>query len=73
MTLVPVMLLVVVFVPWELQMLPVSQVQLRVWVSVGAEERPHAFPALCNSTLCLMIRIDPLRNEHSLLMLRPFS
>lgn len=40
MTLVPVMLFVVVFMPWELQTLPVSQVQLRVGFRVGWRKTP---------------------------------
>lgn len=37
----------------------------------GPEKDPMFFPAPCNSTLCLVAEIDPLRNEHLLVLSLP--
>lgn len=71
MTLVPVVRATVVSMPWELRTLPVSQVQLHECFRVGWRKTPF-FPAPYNFTQCLMTRINPLRNEHPLLLSRPF-
>lgn len=70
MTAVPVMLLVLFFMLWELQVYPKCSC---VWVSMWDGKKPHVFRVLYNSTPCLMTRIEPLRTEHSLPLPRPFS
>lgn len=64
MTVVPVMLLVVFFILWELQMLPVSQVQLCVGFHVGWRKIP-CLSSTMEFYSMFDDRIEPLRIEHA--------